>query len=242
MSSTSDLTQPGAPAPSRAPRGRFTGWPLWALLAGLAGTTGTVVTDLRPEAELAAADRGEQYIVTAADMLSLDPLVGRIGFFAGLVSVLALIVFAAAWRRHVDARFARSTASRVVSGGVIAASGALALGYGWRGALANYLGPESGLWDGTGLFVYYVLTDFGAYIGWTGLIASALAMAWMAFRERSVSRILGTVAALAGIATLGAVFASGVPGLPGVLMPIWLAITGLWLAVGRSRITDRADA
>ncbi|WP_127819647.1 hypothetical protein [Microbacterium sp. CPCC 204701] len=238
MSSTSDLAQPGAGAPPKSGRTRFAAWPLWAVVAGIAGTVGTVATDLRPAGEIEAVANGEAYAVTSADMIGLDPLLGRIGFTAGLVAILCLIVFAAAWRRHADARFTRSTAARVVSGGLIAATGVITLGYGWRGALANYLGPEAGMYDEEGLFVYYMLTDFGAYIGWTGLVASALALAWMAFRERSVSRILGGFSGLFGILTLGAIVVSGVPGLPGVFMPVWLAVTGLWLAVGRSRVTE----
>jgi hypothetical protein len=40
----------------------------------------------------------------------------------------------------------------------------LSLGYGWRGALAIYLpdGNEPNTFDETGLYVYYMLNDFGA--------------------------------------------------------------------------------
>ena len=238
MSSTPDLARPGVGAPPAGRRIRLAAWPLWAVVAGIAGTVGTVATDLRPDAEMEAVADHELYAVTSADMIGLDPFLARVGFTAGLVAILCLIVFAAAWRRHADARLTRSTASRVVSGGLIAATAAITLGYGWRGALANYLGPEAGLYDEEGLFVYYMLTDFGAYLGWTGLVASALALAWMAFRERSVSRVLGGFSGVFGVLTLGAVFVSGVPGLPGVFMPVWLAVTGLWLAVGRSRVTE----
>lgn len=237
MSSTPPIDNPTASANP----GRFTAWPLWAVLAGAAGLVGTVATDLRPDAEVEAINRGESHAVVPADMIGLDPAIGRIGFLAGLLAVFTLIVFAAAWRRHVETRFTRSTAARVVSIGLIASAGALILGYGWRGALANYLGPEAGAYGEEGLFVYYMLTDFGAYIPWTGLIASALALAWMAWVERDVSRILGTVAAILGVGTLGAVVVSGVPGLPGILMPIWLVVTGIWLAVGRSPIAHPSE-
>jgi hypothetical protein len=221
---------------SARPR-RFTAWPLWALVAGVAGAVGTVGTDLRPEAESEAWQTGEDYTVTVADMAGLDPLIGRIGFVAGLVCIAALLVFAAAWRRHVEQIFTRSTAARVVSNGLIATAGAALLAYGWRGALANYLGPEAGTYDGDGLFVYYMLTDFGAYLPWFATLVAALALAWMAFAERTVSRILGGFsAAIAGLLFI-AVLVTGVPGLPGTLMQAWLAVAGIWLAVGRSRIT-----
>ncbi|QGW24574.1 MULTISPECIES: hypothetical protein [unclassified Dietzia] len=237
MSSTPHVDDPAAPADPR----RFTAWPLWAVLAGAAGLVGTVATDLRPDAEVEAINRGESHAVVPADVVGLDPAIGRVGFLAGLLAVFALMVFAAAWRRHVETLFTRSTAARVVSIGLIASAGALILGYGWRGALANYLGPEAGAYGEEGLFVYYMLTDFGAYIPWTGLIASALALAWMAWVERDVSRILGTVAAILGVGTLGAVVVSGVPGLPGILMPFWLVVTGVWLAVGRSRMAHPSE-
>lgn len=242
MSSTPELDRTTDQRPQRAPRTRFVAWPLWATLAGVAGIVGTLVTDLRPEAEIEAGQRGEDYIVGPADMLALDPMIGRIGFTAGMVAVAALIVFSALWRRNVETVFTRSAGARIVSGGIFASAGALIFGYGWRGALANYLGPESGLYDGEGLFVYYVLTDFGAYIAWGGVVVSALGLAWMAWGERNVSRVLGTVAAVFGAGAAAAVVVSGVPGLPGVFMPAWLTITGVWLAVGRSRITRDESA
>lgn len=242
MSSTPELDRTTVQRPQRAPRTRFVAWPLWATLAGVAGVIGTVGTDLRPHAEIEASEHGESYIVGPADMLGLDPLIGRIGFTAGMVAVAALLVFIALWRRHVETVFTGSTGARMVSAGAIASAGALILGYGWRGALANYLGPEAGMYDGEGLFVYYMLTDFGAYIPWAGVVISALGLAWMAWTERNVSRVLGTVAAVFGLGAAAAVIASGVPGLPGVFMPIWLAITGVWLAVGRSRITRDESA
>ncbi|MFN3600946.1 MAG: hypothetical protein ACK4UY_06095 [Dietzia sp.] len=241
MSSTPESDHPTARTAVSENRVRFTAWPLWAVLSGVAGTIGTVATDLRPDAETEAIADGVDHVVVPADMIGLDPTLARIGFLAGLVSILALIFFAAAWRRHVETLAIRSTAAFAVSIGLIASAGALILGYGWRGALANYLGPESGLYGEDGLFVYYILTDFGAYIPWTGLIASALALAWMAWIERNVSRILGTFSAVVGIGALGAVVVSGVPGLPGVFMPFWLAVTGIWLAVGRSPITNPVE-
>lgn len=241
MSSTPEFdNSPTRSAASKA-RVRITAWPLWAVLSGIAGTIGTVATDLRPDAETEAIAHNRDHVVVPADMIGLDPTLARIGFLAGLVSILALVFFAAAWRRHVEPLAFRSTAAFAVTIGLIASAGALILGYGWRGALANYLGPEAGLYDEDGLFVYYMLTDFGAYIPWTGLIASALALAWMAWMDRSVSLILGTFSAVTAIGALGAVVASGVPGLPGIFMPIWLAVTGIWLAVGRSPITNAAE-
>jgi hypothetical protein len=220
---------------------RFRAWPLWGALAGVAGFVGTVVTDLRPDAELEAVAQNSFYAVTPADMTDLDPTLARYGYIAGVVAIIALLVFQAAWRRHVETAFTRSTAARLASGGMIATAGAAMLGYGWRGGLATYLGPEGFNYDETGKFVYYMLTDFGAYLPWFGIIAVAGAIGWMAWVERSVSRVLGTFSALVAVGLVGAVIVSGVPGLPGGVMPLWLAVAGVWLAIGRSRITQSSD-
>lgn len=229
-----------APEPTRARRS-FTAWPLWGSAAGALGFAGSIIFDVRPDAELQAFYRGEEYIVTPADMLGLDAFASRLGWTAGVLAIALLLVFAAAWSRHTQ-RFAHSTAAKVVTFGVIATAGAATLGYGWKGALANYLGAESGLYDEQGLFVYYMLTDFGAYFPWLGVLVSSLAMAWMAFGERLISRILGAVSALFGLGLAGLMLVSGVPGIPGTLIQGWLVIAGVWLAVGRSPLMVRVSA
>lgn len=216
----------------------FTLWPLWATLAGGFTFAGTAIFDVRPEAELEAWERGEDYIVSPADMMGLDGITSRFGWTAGVIGVALLLVFAAVWWRHTQ-RFTDSVAAKIVVLGLVATAGAASLGYGWKGALANYLGPEAGLYDERGLFVYYMLTDFGAFLPWLGVLVAALAVAWMAFAERLVSRVLGTVSALFGLGLTALMLISGVPGIPGTLMPGWLIITGIWLAVGRSRITEK---
>lgn len=229
------MTRSPSSPPSRTRR--FAAWPLWASVAGIAGAAATLGTDLRPAAEMEAEAEGRDHLVTSADMIGLDPVLGRIGFTIGILAIAGLLVFAASWRRHIETRYPRSTAARLVSIGLIATAGALILGYGWRGSLANYLGPEAGLYGPEGLFVYYILTDFGAYLPWMGVTISAFGLAWMAWAERHISRILGTVTAIFAVGTIGTVVASGVPGLPGVFMPVWLTITGIWLAVGRRTVT-----
>ncbi|MCD2443056.1 hypothetical protein LQ757_12305 [Agromyces sp. SYSU K20354] len=240
MSSSTESPHMAHPAgsPETTPT-RFRAWPLWAALAGTAGFIGTVITDLRPQGEIDAIANGELYRVTAADMVELDPTLARYGYVAGVVAIVALLVFQAVWRRNIESEFTRSAGARAVSGGIIATAGGLVLGYGWRGGLATYLGPESHNYSPDGLFIYYMLTDFGAYMPWLGVVVAAGGLAWMAYVERNVSRVLGAFCGLAAVGTLGAVVVSGVPGLPGGLMPLWLTIAGIWLAVGRSRITQR---
>jgi hypothetical protein len=121
----------------------------------------------------------------------------------------------------------------------VSSAAGLTYGYGWKGALGNYL-PDSfepTAFDDTGLYVYYVLNDFGAWIGWLGVIVVAGAIAVMGLRERSVPRWLGVVAVLPVLQTTLMVAGMGVPGVPALLGPIWLFVTGLGLYFSRSRIT-----
>lgn len=244
MSTASDFSPVSARASASPPakRGfRIAIWPLWGALAAALAFAGTIVFDVRPAAEMAAWEAGEDYIVTSADMMDLDHVASRMGWTVGLLGVLALFVFQAYWRRNVEQRFTGSVGARMFTGGILATAATLMLGYGWKGALANYLGPEAGLYDEEGLFVYYMLTDFGAYLPGFGLVVAAIAFVWMAFAERNVSRILGGFTAVIALFILAMTFGTGVPGLPGVYGLMWLGIACLWLAVGRSRITEPGD-
>ena len=59
----------------------------------------------------------------------------------------------------------------------------------------------------------------------------------MAFADRIVSRLLGGVAGLVAVLLLGAVVVTGVPGLPAIVL-VGVIVAGVWLAVGRSAITQ----
>ena len=63
--------------------------------------------------------------------------------------------------------------------------------------------------------------------GWLGVTGAAAGVAWMALRERSVSRPVGLLSVLAAVA---------VPAAPAVAAPSWLVLAGLGLALGRSTI------
>ena len=216
-------------------------WPLWGAAAGLAGFTATVLFDTRPTSELEAAERGETFIVTPEVMHELTRMPNYLGFLVGFAAVALLVVFAAAWRSRVEQQHQRSIAASVVSGGALVTAAGLALGYGWKGALANYGfdGPEKGLYEDEGLFVYFMLTDFGPYIPWLGVLVSFVGIAWMAWSERLVSRILGTLTLVYVLVVVAGFVGMGVPGLAGPASGLWLAIVGIWLAVGRSRVTLR---
>ena len=216
-------------------------WPLWGAAAGIAGFTATVLMDTRPESELLAAEQGRQFTLDASYMNEVAHTSNYLGFLIGFVAVACLIVFAAAWRSRVEQQHTRSIAASVVTGGLLVSAAGLALAYGWKGALANYgyTGNEFGMFDDPGLYVYYILTDFGPYIPWLGVLVSFAGVAWLAWAERLVSRILGTLLALYVVFIAAAYAIMGVPGLAGPLSGAVLAVASLWLVVGRSRVTLR---
>lgn len=219
-------------------------WPLWATAAGVAGFVATIIMDTRPPSETEAFRAGNPIVLDDSYMHELSHTTNYLGMLFGYVAVACLIAFAAAWRSRVELVHQRSIIAAVVSGGVLVTAAGLALAYGWKGALANYGygGPEHGYYDDPALYIYYMLTDFGPYIPWLGVLVAFAAIAWLAWVERLVSRVLGTVLGIYAILIAGAVMVTGVPGLPGPLSGIVLAITGVWLSVGRSRVTLRPAA
>jgi len=203
-------------------------WPLIGTAAGITGFVATLVTDIHP-ADKATIDIVDQVNRTTA----------HASVIAGYLTVALLVVLAATWRRHVEPRVGSSTAARVVSNGILLSAAALTLGYGWKGAMAVYLpgGMDAGAFDQEGLYVLYMLNDFGSYIGWLGVTIAAGAIAWMAFRERTVSRWIGVVALVPVLAVVAFTAGTGLPGFPGVVSPLFMVIAFTGLAFGKSTIT-----
>lgn len=229
---SSALSDPTRIEITTAPATGGRAWPLWGTAAGVLGFVSTVVLDTR------AGDTSDpDYTVTAADMADLDHELLRVGGLVGYVCVAALLVFAAVWHRRVTQRFPSSVGAPVVSFGLVATAATLTLAYGWKGALGNYLhgAAEEGTYDDQGLYVYYVMHDFTPYLGWLPVVVAAGGLAWMAFRERLVSKTLGGVSGCFVLLVFGAVAVTGVPGLP-FAGALGLIVAGVWLAVGRSRI------
>lgn len=231
MSASSDvITDPSALERGR----RFAAWPLWIAAAGLLGLISTIFTDERIDSSSDYA-----YPITADAIPDLDHLPFRIGGLTGYVTVIVLLVAAAVWRHRVERRYPWSLGASIVTFGIVSSAAALALVYGWKGALGNYLhgAAESNTYDDQGLYMLYMINDFGPYFAWVPALASALGLAHMAFREGLVSRVLGAGAGLMAVGLIVAVAVTGVPGLP-FMVALGILIAGIWLAVGRSAITQ----
>jgi hypothetical protein len=208
-------------------------WPLYGAAAGLLGFIATMPLDGRKFNE------GETVKLTHDLFVDLDPIVYRASMVIGYISVVLLLVMAANWRRRVERRVPGSTAAHLVPLGLVASAAGLTYGFAWKGALGNYIpgGMEDNLYDDQGLFVYYLLNDFGSFIGWLGVVVAAGAIAYMGLRERTVSRWIGIVSLLPVIQTTVMVLGLGVPGVQGLLAGIWLFVAGLGLTFGKSTIT-----
>ncbi len=217
------------PGPTRR---RLTAWPLVGAGTGVLGIVATLITDLHPMDWAART-------ATPAVLDDVSRTAAQASLATGFLAVLGLVVLAASWRRHVEPRASGSTAARMVPLGLVTAAGALTLGYGYKGMLAIYLpgGINADAFDTQALYTMYVLNDFGSFVGWFGVTLSAGAVAWMSLRERTVSRWIGVVSVLPVLAVAGMAIGTGLPGFPGVVMPLWLVIAGTGLAVGRSPIT-----
>ncbi|MET0953787.1 MAG: hypothetical protein ABWX57_10885 [Aeromicrobium sp.] len=220
-----DTLRTEQPAPV-AGRGR---WPVLGIVAGIGAVVATLATDIHP------ADGPDTYTADIVDQVSSGK--AHASIIAGYATVALLLVLAAAWRRHVEPRALASTAARVVPLGLTAAAGALSLGYGWKGALGLYNGgSEDAAFDKAGLYVLFVLNDFGSFIGYLGVSVAAGAVAWMALRERLISRWIGVVSIIVLLPVIASVVAFGLPGFPGVVSGLWLIITFAGLTFGRSTI------
>jgi hypothetical protein len=223
-----DIHAAGTTSPSTTSRPR---WPLYGAAAGAFGFLATMVLDGRTQ--------GTGVEINDRLFEDLSPLPYRLSMLAGYAAVVLLLVFAASWRRHVEPRLTGSTAAHLVPLGLLASAAGLTYGYGWKGALGLYMpgGLEDDSYDTAGLYVYYLLNDFGSFIGWLGVVVAAGAVAWMGLRERTVSRWIGVVSVIPVLQTTLMLIGLGVPGVPGLLAPVWLVVAGLGLTFGRSTIT-----
>lgn len=236
MSSSPHATQPHAPG-ARAPRSdaepRFTAWPLLATLTGVVGLV-ALLSENRPD-----GSDDFDYPLTAQDAASVGHEAFRVSGVAGYVTALLLLLLAATWHHRVGRRFTGSIGATVITHSLVATAALATLAFGWRGALGNYLpsGSEGDTYDAEGLYTYFVLNDFSPYIAFVPLLATGFALGWMAFREGLVAKPLGALGALLAAALLLATAGTGVPGLP-ALMLVALVVGGVWLAIGRSAITQ----
>jgi hypothetical protein len=200
-------------------------WPLWGAAAGLLGGVGHLFT--------APNLSDEEYASGAGVIDALDRTSFHIGVVAGMLAVFCLLVFAAGWRRWAAAAATTSLAAGVVTLALVASAGAMILGYGMKGSLAVYLpgGIDEGSFPAEGLYATFMFIDLGPFMAWWGVAMAAAAVGWLSLREHVLPLWIGVLSALFVLIPLGVLIATGLPGFPGVVDPLWLIITSVDLAV-----------
>jgi hypothetical protein len=217
---------------------------LWPLLGTAAAITGLVAT-LFGDVHVNGND-----MATSAVVPDISSGTAHLSVIFGYLTVALLLVLAGAWRHHAEAAWQHLAAPKVVSNGIIATAGGLSLGYGWKGALAIYArgGNEHGAFDDAGLYIYYVLNDFGSFIPYLGVVVAAGAFAWLGLRDRVIPLWIGAFSVLPVLGTVALAIATGLPGFPALMGVPWMAVafTGLYIArvkapAGRLAATRQAD-
>jgi hypothetical protein len=203
-------------------------WPLWGLAAGALGAVATIFTNQAVH---------HKHVGREA-LTHLSRATIQLGGGLGYLAIACLLVFAACWRVRVCRALPDSAAARVVADGVLASAAALTLGYGWKLALALYLpgGADGTEFGNEAKFVYFVLNDFGPFIGWLGVIVAAGAVAWMGLREKVVPTWLAVLSLVpvAAVAFMGMGLA--IAGYQGIVGPVWLVVAGAALTFGKLRL------
>lgn len=200
-------------------------WPLWGAAAGVLGAVGHLFTN--------PSLTEEEYASGAAVIEALDRTGYHVGVVAGVLAVFCLLVFAAGWRRWAATAAGTSLAAGVVTLALVASAGAMILGYGMKGSLAVYLpgGMDEGSFPVEGLYAVFMFVDLGPFMAWWGVAMAAAAIGWLSLRERILPLWIGVLSALFVVIPLGMLIATGLPGFPGVVDPLWLVITSVGMAV-----------
>ena len=200
-------------------------WPLFGAAAGVLGAIGHLFTD----AKLTDEERASG----AAVIDALDRTGFHIGIISGLAAVFCLLIFTAGWRKWVATHAPESLAGEMVSLAFVASTGAMLLGYGFKGSLAVYLpgGMDEGSYPNESLLSVFMFNDFAPYIAWYGVAMAAIGVAWFALREHHLPIWFGIVAAVFALIPIGFLVVTGLPGFPGVIDPLWMLIFGIGLSV-----------
>jgi hypothetical protein len=154
------------------------------------------------------------------------------GVIAGFLAVGCLLVAASGWRCWAAERAPGSVAAETVGKALAASAAAMTIAFGMLGSLAVYLhgGINQHMFAHQGLYSVYMFVDFGPYVAWWGTTVAAAALAVVAFRAHAVPRWIGAVSALAVFIGIAPLLLTGLPGMPGVIGPVWLAVVSLGMA------------
>lgn len=225
-SSTPDRRGDGDGAPPAGSR-RAT-WPLAGVIAGVASLVGAM-------AGLSSVTE-EQYLEGVGVVDHLERGGYHVSFVVGMIGVAALFVAAAGWRRWAAHRAADDLAAGTIATALTATATVNIIGYSLAGAVALYLpgGMDEGTMSDESLFVNFAYLDFGTLFGWWGAVVAAGAVAVLAFRRRILPRWMGIVSVVALAVPVGLAVVTSLPGMPGLVMPLWLVAISIGMVRSRT--------
>jgi len=204
-------------------------WPVAGILGSAAGFGASL-------AALSSGVTEEQAQEGAGVIDHLERTNFHVAFILGLVSVVALFVAGAGWRRWAERRAPDSLAARTIGTGITATATINVVFTALAGSMALYLpgGTDHGWLSKEAMFVNFTLLDFGSLLGWWGVAVAAMAAAALAFgRQRLLPRWLGVAAVLLLALPLVTAAITGLPGLVGLTMPIWLTVASIGMVFSR---------
>ena len=214
---TDGTTTGRAAITSAAPeRTRRAVWPLAGVVAGAA----SLVAAMAGMGDVTE----EQYLEGVGVIDTLERGGYHVSFVLGMVGVVALFVVAAGWRRWAQHRAADDLAAGTIATALTATATVNIVGYSLAGALALYLdgGLDERTMSDEALFVNFAYLDFGTLFGWWGAVVAAGCVAFLAFRRRLLPRWMGVVSVAAMAVPVGFAVFTSLPGMPGLIMPLWL--------------------
>ena len=160
----------------------------------------------------------------------------HVSFVLGLVGVAALFITATGWRRWARHRAADDLAAGTIATALTATATINVIGYSLAGSLALYLdgGLDERTMSDEALFVNFAYLDFGTLFGWWGALVAAGCVAVLAFRRRLLPRWMGIVSVVAMAIPVGFAVFTALPGMPGLLMPLWLVAISVGMVFSRT--------
>jgi hypothetical protein len=213
----------------------------WAASGILAGVSG-IVSNMVFDDQNGLTD--EQMASGAGVIEHLNRTNYHVGVIAGWVAIAGLFVMAAGWRRTVDRMRDDHLAWLVIPYGLLAAAASLLLGYGVKGALAEYLpgGSNDDNFPAEAVYQMFVFNDNAPWVGWWGVLFAAGAVTWLSFRRRgSIPPWLGILGGLIVLHATVVMVGTGAVAIAGLTGPIWLLASSSWLLVRGTPRTGRSS-
>ena len=214
--------------PSAPVRDKNNRWALWGVGAALLGAVATLLPGkVNPQV---SNDR-----LTAAVIDSLHRWTYHVAVVAGFGAVLCLLLCAAGWRRWAADRTPNSMAANVIPSALGASAAAMMIGYGLLGSLAVYLpgGIDQHAFAHSSLLPIYMVVDFAPFVAWWGIAIAAAAVTLASLREHLFARWIGIFSAIVVALAVIPMVVTGLPGMPGVVGPLWLLIVSMAQAISR---------